>query len=131
MGFTVSLKLHFDSQNVHLLRPILRRIFWDESICHKFQKKIAREWMVPLSGSFMAMMPSTKLRINAFSWQQSSTSTLQTDLFSYLISYSFIHLYVSICIVHYLCWLQERCARSHLLWFRFVHRIVQWRSRNC
>ena len=35
----------------------------------------------------MAMMPSMKLQISAFSWQQSSTSTLQTDLISYLLIY--------------------------------------------
>ena len=29
-----------------------------------------------------------------------------------------------------LCWLQERSARSHLLWFRHVNRIVQWYSRE-
>ena len=38
--------------------------------------------------------------------------------------------YMLICSVHCPCWLQERCARSHLLWFRHVNRIVQWCGRE-
>ena len=30
------------------------------------------------------------------------------------------------CIVHCLCWLQKRCARSHLLRYRYVNCIVKW-----
>ena len=27
------------------------------------------------------------------------------------------------CIVHCLCWLQKRCAKSHLMWYRYVNCI--------
>ena len=46
------------------------------------------------------------------------------------LSYLAVDSYMLICSVHCPCWLQERCARSHLLWFRHVNRIVQWCGRE-
>ena len=67
---------------------------------------------------FMAMIPSMKLQIRAFSWQQSSTSALQTDLFSCSHLCRFMSFYFSVSIyslyLFFLCRIYSNRDQTHV-----------------